>query len=224
LNDPKNSEQQTSVTITVHDTNIPVIIDSGASANVLDKNTFHRIYNGPQHTIKLSDSRVKLFSYGAFTPLPVLGKFDAMVTTPAVSGETASSTNAQFIVVNTIDSGCLLGKSTAIALGLLRVGQLSGSILNAVTMQSNVEVGTRTFCRKTLCRKTFCRKTFCRTDTLPTDVLPNGRFAERTFCRTDILPIGQFGERTINLPKIEMLFRQNVWDCDSFLNSVIINH
>ena len=124
-----------------------------------------------------------------------------------------------YIVVNTIDSGCLLGKSTAIALGLLRVGQLSGSTLNAVTMQSNVEVGTRTFCRKTLCRKTFCR-----TDTLPTDVLPNGRFAERTFCRTVILPIGQFAERTINLPKIEMLFRQNVWDCDSFLNSVIINH
>ena len=140
LNDPKNSEQQTSVTITVHGTEIPVIIDSGASVNVLDKNTFHRLYNGPKNTIKLSDSRVKLFSYGAVTPLPVLGKFDVIVTIPAVSGETASSTNAQFIVANTIDSGCLLGKSTAIALGLLRVGLLSGTTLNAVTMQSDVEV------------------------------------------------------------------------------------
>ncbi|CAB4036728.1 Retrovirus-related Pol poly, partial [Paramuricea clavata] len=140
LNDPKNSEQQTSVTITVHGTEIPVIIDSGAGVNVLDKNTFNRLYNGPQNTIKLSDSRVKLFSYGAVTPLPVLGKFDAMVTILAVSGETASSTNAQFIVVNTIDSGCLLGKSTAIALGLLRIGLLSGTTLNAVTMQSDVEV------------------------------------------------------------------------------------
>jgi hypothetical protein len=117
-----------------------VIIDSGASVNVLDKNTFHRLYNGPKNTIKLSDSRVKLFSYGAVTPLPVLGKFDAMVTIPAVSSETASSTNAQFIVVNTIDSGCLLGKSAAIALGLLRVGLISGTTLNAVTMQSDVEV------------------------------------------------------------------------------------
>jgi hypothetical protein len=26
------------------------------------------------------------------------------------------------------------------------------------------------------------------------------------------------------LPKIEMLFRQNVWECDSFLNCVILNH
>jgi hypothetical protein len=191
LNDPKNSEQQTSVTITVHGTEIPVIIDSGASVNVLDKNTFHRIYNGPQHSIKLSDSRVKLFSYGAVTPLPVLEKFDAMVTIPAVSGKTASSANAQFIMVNRIDSGCLLGKSTATFWSTATVGQLSGSTLNAVTMQSNVEVGIWIFCRKTLCRKTFCRKTFCRTHTLPTDVLPNGHFAERTFCRSDCLPKGQ---------------------------------
>ena len=79
LNDPKNSEQQISVTITVHGTEIPVIIDSGASVDVLDKNTFDRFYNGPKNTIKLSGSPVKLFSYGAVTPLPVLGKFDAMV-------------------------------------------------------------------------------------------------------------------------------------------------
>jgi hypothetical protein len=45
-----------------------------------------------------------------------------------------------------------------------------------------------------------------------TDILPNVQFAERTLCRTD------------NLLKIEMLFRQNVWDCDSFLNCVILNH
>ena len=50
-------------------------------------------------------------------------------------------------------------------------------------------------------------------DTLPKDILPIGHFAERTaVCRKD------------NLPKIEMLFRQNVWDCDSFLNCVILNH
>jgi hypothetical protein len=76
-------------------------------------------------------------------------------------------------------------------------------------------------------------KALCPKDILPKDTLPNGhfadrRFAERTFCRTDILPNGHFAERTVcrkdNLPKIEMLFRQNVWDCDSFLNCVILNH
>jgi hypothetical protein len=70
-------------------------------------------------------------------------------------------------------------------------------------------------------------------DILPKDILPNGHFAdghfaERTFCRTDVLPNGHFAERTVcrtdNLPKIEMLFHQNVWDCDSFFNCVILNH
>jgi hypothetical protein len=70
-------------------------------------------------------------------------------------------------------------------------------------------------------------------DILPKDILPNGhfadgRFAERTFCRTDISPNGHFAERTVcrtdNLPKIEMLFLQKVWDCASFLNFVILNH
>jgi hypothetical protein len=55
-------------------------------------------------------------------------------------------------------------------------------------------------------------KALCPKDILPKDTLPNGHFAERTVCRKD------------NLPKIEMLFRQNVWDCDSFLNCVILNH
>jgi hypothetical protein len=55
-----------------------------------------------------------------------------------------------------------------------------------------------------------------------------GYFAERTFFRMDILRNRRFAERTVcrknNLPKIEMLFRQNVWDCASFLNFVILNH
>jgi hypothetical protein len=70
----------------------------------------------------------------------------------------------------------------------------------------------RHFAERHFAERSFCRRTFCRTD-----VLPNGHFAERTFCRTDSLPKG-------HLPKIEMLFRKNVWDCDSFLNCVILNH
>jgi hypothetical protein len=53
-------------------------------------------------------------------------------------------------------------------------------------------------------------------------------FAEWTFYRMDVLPNGRFAERTVsrkdNLPKAEMLFCQNVWDSDSFLNCVILNH
>jgi hypothetical protein len=82
------------------------------------------------------------------------------------------------------------------------------------------------------CRKRLIGHTLPK-DILPKDILPNGHFAdghfaERTLCRTDVLPNGHFAERTVfrtdNLPKIEMLFHQNVWDCDSFFNCVILNH
>jgi hypothetical protein len=65
----------------------------------------------------------------------------------------------------------------------------------------------RHFAERHFAERTFCRRSFCRTD-----VLPNGHFAERTVRRMD------------NLPKIKILFRQNVWACDSFLNCVILNH
>ena len=45
-----------------------------------------------------------------------------------------------------------------------------------------------------------------------TRTLCQRHFAERAVCRKD------------NLPKIKMLFHQNVWDCDSFLNCVILDH
>jgi hypothetical protein len=45
------------------------------------------------------------------------------------------------------------------------------------------------------------------------------RFAEWAFCRTDSLPNGQLAENTV-----EILLRQKVWDCASFLNFVILNH
>jgi hypothetical protein len=134
LNRPKNSEQQATVIITVHGTEIRVLIDSGASVNVLDKNTFDRL-NQPNNIIKLAYSPVKLFSYGAAAPLPVLGQFVARVTTPATSGSPVSGANASFVVVATLNSGCLLGKTTATALGLLRVGPISEITLNAVNLQ-----------------------------------------------------------------------------------------
>jgi hypothetical protein len=49
--------------------------------------------------------------------------------------------------------------------------------------------------------------------------LPKGYFAERRFCGTDSLPKRQLAEN-IDVT----VFRQNVWDCDSFLNCVILNH
>jgi hypothetical protein len=106
--------------------------------------------------------------------------------------------------------GCLSGKA------LTMVKDLGYSLNAYERAKAKLEVpghfaerhfAERHFAERHLAERTFCRRTFCRTD-----VLPNGHFAERTICRTD------------NLPKIEILFRQKVWDCASFLNFVILNH
>ena len=141
LRHPIWSDQQSTVQVKIHGVEVPMIIDSGASVNVLDKTTFDRLnrLNSSNNAIKLSASHAKLFSYASVAPLPVLGKFDAIVTIPAISGDKALPMHAQFIVVGTNNSGCLLGKSSAIALGLLKVGPITGSSLNSVTPQDTIQ-------------------------------------------------------------------------------------
>ncbi len=65
----------------------------------------------------------------------MLGQFVTRVTTAAASGSPASGSNVSFVVVATLNSGCLLGNTTATALGLLRVGPISEITLNTVNMQ-----------------------------------------------------------------------------------------
>lgn len=89
---------------------IPVIIDSGASVNVLDSQRFR--------DISLSKTDLHDYPYGSPNPIPVKGIFDMRV----YFGSTGLSTVARFSDVEPENAGSLLGKDTAIALGLLIVG------------------------------------------------------------------------------------------------------
>ena len=62
--------------IKANNTNIRVLIDSGSSATVLDRNTFDKITT-KDPKIKLTTVKTKLFPYGTDTPLKILGKFTA---------------------------------------------------------------------------------------------------------------------------------------------------
>ena len=86
---------------TVEGTLIPVIVDSGASVNVLDSATFNRL---SESGVVLRDSRVKIYAYGSKTPLPVKGIFNANVSTSQLQ------TQADFVVVESLHAGSLLGK------------------------------------------------------------------------------------------------------------------
>lgn len=111
---------------TPSNTGIPVIIDSGASVNVLDSATFGKL----AEDFVLRRSTVKIYPYGSETPLPVKGTFSANVSTPTLH------TRADFVVVANFNAGSLLGKKTATALGLLRVGPEQPSTINQITVGS----------------------------------------------------------------------------------------
>ena len=116
-----SNREDNTVQITVEGTLIPVIVDSGASVNVLDSATFNRL---SESGVILRDSRVKIYAYGSKTPLPVKGIFKANVSTSQLQ------TQADFVVVENLHAGSLLGKKTATDLGLLRVGPEYLSMVN----------------------------------------------------------------------------------------------
>ena len=92
---------------------IPVIIDSGATVNIIDRNMWEYT---KERKVKCNNklTNKKVYAYGNDKPLTVAGSFTADVT---VSNKTV---NAEFIVVE--EKGqALLGKTTAVELGILHI-------------------------------------------------------------------------------------------------------
>ena len=113
--------------ITIGNTVIPVIIDSGASVNLLDSAMFSKLV---ENRFVLRRSNVKIYPYGSETPLPVKETSSANVSTPNLH------TCADFVVVGNFNAGSLLGKKTATVLGLLWVGPEHPSTINQITASS----------------------------------------------------------------------------------------
>ena len=99
--------------------NVPVnfLIDSGATCNVITARDFENF----SKFVILRDCNKNLYPYGVTTPLKVRGEFIAKIDSP--SGRVC--VDANFIVVekNDVIDTNLLGKSTAMALNMLRIGE-----------------------------------------------------------------------------------------------------
>lgn len=121
------------VPIKINGQEVPMIIDSGSTVNVLDANSFGLLTKSCP--VKLFESRVQVFLYGADTPLPVKGSFTAMIS----SDTSKKSVHANFVVVQTLHGGSLLGKQSAIELDLLRVGPPTSTEVNYVSPRSTVD-------------------------------------------------------------------------------------
>ena len=95
-----------------------MLVDTGASVNVIDETTFNWMRGRMSPALHLAPSHVRLYPYGAKTPFPVMGEFKAETT----SCSTSTSTTARFIVVRG-NSGCLLGRETAPELKLIHMAE-----------------------------------------------------------------------------------------------------
>lgn len=89
---------------------LDILIDTGATVNLLDKNAHNKI----KMSTKLQPTNKKILPYGKQQPLPLLGK----LTTNISAHET--TTEATFYVVEG-DYGSLLSHKTATELGLIHI-------------------------------------------------------------------------------------------------------
>ena len=90
------------IDVTVGGVVVAMLIDSGASTNVIDKNLWSKL---KQDKIKcvLRKSDKKLYAYGSKQPLNILGTFSALAR---VEGK---EVEAKFVVING-EGAALLGK------------------------------------------------------------------------------------------------------------------
>lgn len=98
--------------VNIAGTPLTIMADSGSSINILDEQDYRKLTKQPS----LEKTRVKVYPYQSDTPLPVLGKFTAPITS------TRSTRNEIFHVVKGT-SGSLLSWQTSMELDLLQVVQ-----------------------------------------------------------------------------------------------------
>jgi hypothetical protein len=103
-------------TISVGGVDLEMIVDSGASTNIVDSDTWSSL---KEKKIKVSSSEPqsqrRLYAYGSTEPIPIKGTFSCNVEI----GDQACS--AEFVVIKG-KGPALLGKRTAIELGILHIG------------------------------------------------------------------------------------------------------
>ena len=107
------------VWITVAGHKFKALVDSGATINVIDADTFANLKN-----VKLLRTSTKAYPYQSKIPVEFLGKFESIIETKK------KCTVGTVYVVKGKDSGCLLSLQTAQELGLIKLQ------LNAVQSQN----------------------------------------------------------------------------------------
>ncbi|CAB3999686.1 PREDICTED: uncharacterized protein K02A2.6-like [Paramuricea clavata] len=108
-------------------TKVNILIDSGASVNLLNYPIFQQIQKD-DNCIKLQKTNARIFAYGTSTPLELAGEFQASITSASGTFKTAKFYVAQK------KSKCILGYESSSSLGLI----LNINTLNPVQQDHDV--------------------------------------------------------------------------------------
>ena len=103
-----NTMHNNKVNVTVGGAKFQTTIDSGATINVIDRDTFNKMRD-----IKFTRTNTKAFAYNTKSPVEFLGKFEAVIETRK------RISVATFYVAKAANCGKLLSLSTAQELGLI---------------------------------------------------------------------------------------------------------
>ena len=108
----KDRSKIPSVNVKINDTDVEMIVDTGASIDIIDEPTFEKVNQGKNLTLQSTTKR--LFAYGSEEQLPVLGKFKCSLAFRDVQQ------NACLHVIEG-NHGSLLSYKTAVALGIVNL-------------------------------------------------------------------------------------------------------
>ena len=106
------------MSVKINGTKVKMLIDSGSSVTIIDKNTFE-LLRQREPSIKLQKSKTKLYPYGSSEPLSLLGKFQTTLETRTRLAAT------DIYVLNKPICGNILSFEMCQSLNLLQVAEVT---------------------------------------------------------------------------------------------------
>ena len=114
----KSKVKSPKIIVKIRDTPTEVMIDTGASVDIIDEDAFSRLQNNSSKKsrppISLRKTKTKVYGFGAGKPLPIIGRFDVEI-------ESSSCIVPTTVYVMQGKFGSLLSYETALALELVKL-------------------------------------------------------------------------------------------------------
>ena len=108
----QTSSKQPTTTVTIGKTRVTVLIDSGASVNIMDERTYNTLHPKPT----LHKDKTQIFTYASSTTLPIIGAFVS-----EVESKHKIVPESKFFVYRGRGHNSLLSYQTATELGLIEI-------------------------------------------------------------------------------------------------------